>query len=74
MKRFMFFSVCALVCLLCGRRADCQIVGGRANGQQAPEEAKAGSVRSGNYQGDVNLFNGTYSSSHSIGSVSTPTG
>lgn len=70
----MFFSVCVLVCLLCDMEAYCQIVGGRANGQQAPEEAKAGSVRSGNYQGDVNLFNGTYSSSHSIGSVSTPTG
>ena len=54
--------------------ANAQITGGRANGQAAPTEAKAGSVRSGNYQGDVNLFTGTYSSSYSLGSVSTPTG
>ncbi len=51
-----------------------QIIGGRASGQLAPKEASAAELNPGAYSGSVNLFNGVFSSSYPVGTVSTPTG
>jgi len=51
-----------------------QIIGGRANGQQTPKEVGATGLSKGAVSGDVNLFNGTYGSSYSLGTVSSPGG
>lgn len=51
-----------------------QVVGGRGNGQSTPSEVKASELSKGAYSADVNLFSGTFNSSYSFGSVSTPSG
>ena len=50
------------------------MVGGRSNGQSSPSAVKASEVGAGGFSGDVSLFTGTYNSSYSLGSVSTPSG
>jgi hypothetical protein len=51
-----------------------QLVGGRGNGESTPKEVKPASINAGGFSGDVSLFTGTYNSSYSLGTVSTPTG
>lgn len=51
-----------------------QIVGGRANGEQAPRTVEAAALSKGGSSGNVNLFNGTYGSSYELGTVSTEGG
>lgn len=51
-----------------------QIVGGNGGSQLIPQEVKASDISKGAYQGNVNLFDGTYSASYPLGSVSTSQG
>jgi len=51
-----------------------QLMGGSENGSSPAQEVKAGSITSGGVSGDVNLFSGTYNTSQTLGSVSTPSG
>jgi len=49
-----------------------QVIGSTESGDIAPQEAKAAELSTGSYNGDINLFSGTYSGSYPLGSVSTP--
>lgn len=49
-----------------------QIIGSTESGNVAPKEAKAAELTTGSYDGNINLFTGTYSGSYPLGSVSTP--
>jgi RHS repeat-associated protein len=51
-----------------------QVVGGRSNGQSAPQQVKAAELSKGGFTSDVSLFSGALSSGYSLGSVSTPGG
>ncbi|MBL7955936.1 MAG: RHS repeat-associated core domain-containing protein [Flavobacteriales bacterium] len=51
-----------------------QRLGGTQSGSESPTEAKAPNLEPNVLSGDVDLFTGTYSASHSLGSVSTPAG
>ena len=70
---FSFFLFMLLNTLL-APTSSAQIIGGREGGQPLPGEVKAAALSGGAYQGDVNLFNGTYSASYPLGSVATPGG
>jgi hypothetical protein len=67
----------ALLCGLCFLNSFLsysQVIGGRGNGQAAPSEVKPADIAGSSYNGDVNLFTGTYNSSYDLGTVSTPSG
>lgn len=51
-----------------------QVIGGSGNSELIPQEAKAASLSGGEVLGNVNVFNGNYSVSKNLGSVSTPGG
>jgi hypothetical protein len=53
--------------------AHSQVIGNTDNGP-APTEAKPSDISTGASKGDVNLFNGEYNRSYSLGSVGTPSG
>jgi RHS repeat-associated protein len=64
----------ALALLSSLNSVNAQAMGGRESGEMAPTEIKAGQVKDGSVSGSVNLFTGTYATSASLGSVSTPSG
>ncbi|MFK8100946.1 MAG: RHS repeat-associated core domain-containing protein [Saprospiraceae bacterium] len=63
-----------LLTVLLPMETTAQLVGGRGNGQSAPSAVGASSITAGGFSGDVSLFTGTYNSSYTLGSVSTPSG
>ena len=54
--------------------SNAQLVGGSASGQAPASEIGPSAVSGGSYSGNVNLFDGTYNSSYTLGSVSNPAG
>lgn len=51
-----------------------QVVGGRGNSESTPTTVKPADLAGSSYGGDVNLFNGTYNGSYTLGTVATPGG
>ncbi len=50
------------------------MLGNHKSSQSTPSEVQASTLSAGAYQGDVNLFTGTYNSSYTLGSVATVSG
>ena len=66
-------NLCLLfLALLCSYSISSQVIGSNESGNVAPQEAKASELTTGAYNGDINLFTGTYSGTYPLGSVSTP--
>lgn len=59
---------------LCAVQLSAQVVGSRDNSDLSPGSVEAAKLSGGGFTGDVNVFNGTYNASHSLGGVSTPGG
>ena len=51
-----------------------QVIGSRENNSPSPRTVEAADITSSNFSGDVNVFNGTYASSYTLGTVSTLSG
>jgi hypothetical protein len=51
-----------------------QTIGSHDSGGRTPGEVSASTLSGGGVSGDVNVFNGTYAASYTLGSVSTPAG
>ncbi|MBD3636316.1 MAG: RHS repeat-associated core domain-containing protein [Crocinitomicaceae bacterium] len=60
--------------IISSKSALSQVVGSRDNSGLTPTNVEASQLSGGGYSGDVNVFNGTYSSSYPLGTVSTPGG
>lgn len=71
-----FMSRLVLLCtaLFINSLSFSQVVGSSSNSDLIPSKVEASSLSGGGYSGDVNVFNGTYSSSYPLGTVSTPGG
>ena len=68
------FSLLLSVFCLFFQQGFSQIVGGHLNNEPTPQVAEKSTLNGGGFQGDVNLFNGSYSTGISLGTVSTPMG
>lgn len=67
-------SLLALAILAFYFNVNAQVVGGRDPGEITPQVMEPKPMAADNFTGNVNLFNGTYNSSYTLGSISTPGG
>lgn len=73
MKLFNSFLLFSLLCS-CITNSFSQVIGGRASGEATPQEVSPSKLNDNSTSSEVNLFNGTFNTSHTLGSVSTPGG
>jgi len=65
------FLLCAIGATI---QLSAQVIGSRENSDQSPTSVSPSELSGGGFTGDVNVFNGSYSASYPLGSVSTPGG